>query len=188
MLFADENWGILSQLPEDPYSPFLETSLPFLSNSSPALGSAPLQKPGFPQGLGIPFTTVGKPPTITAGDSLWPDVCHEPPRAPCSRASVLPRAGLADPHRRTARPAASCPWAGCRCRRWAQSISSASGCEQAAGHPIRRDWICCVALQCCISGHLRTPVPRSGQGQAARCSRGEGRATQSSVITAAAAH
>lgn len=142
----------------------------------------------FPRGWESPSPLLGNLPPFTAGDSPWPDVCHGPPRAPCSRASVLPRAGLADPHRHTARPAASCPWAGCRCRRWAQSISAASGCEQAAGHPIRRDWICCVALQCCISGHLRTPVPRSGQGQAARCSRGEGRATQSSVITAAVAH
>lgn len=29
--------------------------------------------------------------------------------------------------------------------------------------------------QCCIFRHLRTPVPRSGQGQAGRCRRGEGR-------------
>lgn len=124
---------------------------------------------------------------LTAGDSPWPDVCHGAPRAPC-RASVLPQAGLADPHRHTAHPAAPGPWAGCQCRRWAPSISSASGCEQAAGHPIRRDWTCCMALQCCIFGHLRAPALRSGQGQAARGRRGEGRAIQSSVLTAAAAH
>lgn len=146
MLFANENCGILSQLPEDLYSPFLEIPLPFLSNSSPPLDSAPLQRPGFPQGLGIPFSTAGKSPLFSAGDSPWSDVCHGPPELPAS-GHVLPQAGQADPRRRRAHPAAACPWAGCRCRRWAQSISSALGCEQAAGQASGGLDLLCM---CCI--------------------------------------
>lgn len=72
---------------------------------------------------------------------------------------TLPQAGLADPRRRTAPPAASCPSAGCRCRRWAQSTSSALSCEQASGHPIRRGRSCCVATPRCVFEACLWPSP-----------------------------
>lgn len=88
------------------------------------------------------FTAVRKNSPITAGDSPWPNVCPWSPqelsaaRQLPATLGVLPQAGLADPRHRTAPPAAPCPLAGCRCRCWAQSTSSALSCEQAAGQPI----------------------------------------------------
>lgn len=131
MLFADGNCGVSSQLPEDCYSTLLEATLLSLSDSSPAPASAPLQKPGFPSLLQFE----NPPPSLLEAP---PVRCL--PMISAELAAVLgtlPQAGLADPRRRTAHPAASCPSAGCRCRRWAQSTSSALSCEQESGHPIR---------------------------------------------------
>lgn len=121
MLFADENCRFLSQLLENPYSPFLETSLPFLSNSSPTWFCSTAKARISPGAGNPPFHCWRFP---MGRYLLW---C---PQSSLQHAAVLPQASLADPHRRRAHPAAPCPWGGCQCRHWAPSISSASACEQ----------------------------------------------------------
>lgn len=118
VLLADRNCGLSLQVTAD-LNALCWKPPTFLSSSSPLSTSM-----DFPKGWASP--------SLSAVPS-W---------------GSLPLAHLADPRHHRALPVVPSPWAGCRCRHWARSISSALGCEQAAGHSIRRGRSCCILTLC----------------------------------------